>query len=147
MVREEEDLRFLRERCQHLQRGPSALVVEIEQEIVEYERNRLVLGYPGFQAGGANGQIKLILSFRTHGFDAQHLRASGAKSLQDFLSFFVKIGPQSSERSGRELGKQIAGPLDDRIPVSFAVALKPAAQQDVRQLEASVLLDVVAEHG
>ncbi len=61
MVREEQDLGSLRQLGQGGQCGGCANIVEVEQDVVYHERNRLMRLKPRFEACQPQSKIKLIM--------------------------------------------------------------------------------------
>lgn len=121
VVGEVDDLVFLGDFRKDFESGPSAVVGEIDQDIVEDQRHRLVVFDMMFQAGQAEGEVELIAGSLAHSFD-RNFGVVGAQADENLFVFVGEIGSEAAERAECEAGKDFAGSSQNAVLMFFAVA-------------------------
>ena len=88
VVREQDDLGPARDLGQGLEGGGGALVVELDQDVVDDQGDRLVALEVGLQAGQAEGQVELVGGPQAQALDADRLgRRRGGSALSTAWSW------------------------------------------------------------
>ena len=145
VVGEEDDLGPARQIGKRAQRGRGPRVVEVQQDVVDDEGDRLVALEPVLDAGDPQGQVELVAGAVAHGFQADRFGCAGSDAHQHGLAPSVKIGAEPLEGSTRHLAEELSGGIEDRPLVLLTVAFDGLAQHGRRQAQDGILANVFFE--
>src|SRR5579884_740037 len=143
VVREEDDLSLLGQLSEDLEAGGCAIVVEVDEEIVDDQRERLGAVKLMLDRGQAESEIELITSAVAHVFDGD-LRATGAAANEDDVAAIVEGGGQAGVLLAGEPGEEVAGPSEERSVALLPEAFDLAPEHGDGELQKRVLLGLLA---
>src|SRR5262249_22224887 len=105
VVGEDQNLRAPGELGQDGERGTGAVVVELDQYVIDNQRQGLVAEKERFDSGEPQSQVKLVGRAVAHPIESDHLESAGADAFQNGLVGLVVVHAQVRKRFEGQLGE------------------------------------------
>ncbi len=138
---EEKHLGFARKFAQYGQRSARTSVVEVDENIVQDERNGFVVVEMPFEAGDPQGQKQLIARSVAQSVDRdEHSARTNAFQYRFAFVAFV-VAANSDKRTQREPFKNFRRAAHNRSLIHFAVLANLVVEQFVGKLGSSILFN------
>src|SRR5579863_6459089 len=143
VVGEEDDLGPVCQLGKNFEPGGRAAVVEVDEQIVDDQRQRLEAFELLLDCGQAECEIQLVASTFAHFVDGD-LGTIRTPAEQDYVAAVIKAGCESGVALAGEPGEEVAGASKQRPVALLAELLNLQAKDGDREFQACVLLGLFA---